>query len=380
MSESLAVRTRALNPGYQERAIISTNELTAPSLRRSILSVAADTKALQSRATVPDFYAKMAALTMTDEFDSDSDDGPAQPQISLALLQARPRFLTAEILAEVIAEAWGGTYTTSEEGDDSTRDGFVTGGDNEEVYFLSSPHGMFMIHNQPAPYWENVEAVADDLIDLRLRKPVLEHEAWIAIDLLVPFHEDEGTEAYYAIIIRLIIELADDETLAVYRPATGQINVWDDDVFEALLRPGGADEFHESSNVPVIPISEDDPEMIAAVEEARTRWPEFVEAFQNRTEDQWFSLKAPVTVGENTEFIWIEVTGLEPDYVHGTLGNDPIDLGGLRLGDTVEVAVADLNDWAIRSLDSEPVGLFTLDAIDRAQKRFFEERDLSEEE
>lgn len=315
---------------------------------------------------------------MTDEFDS--NEGPSQPLISLALLLAGPRYFTAEILAEIVAESWGGTYTTSEEGDDSARDGYVIGGDNDEVYFVSSPHGMFMIHNQPNPYWENVEEVADDLIDLRLRKPVLEHDAWLAVDLVVPYHDDESPEAYYSVVIRLIIELADDETLAVYRPATGQINVWDDDVFEALLRPGGEDGFHESSNVPVIPVSEDDPEMIAAVEEARQRWPEFVEAFHDRTEDQWFSVKAPVTVGEKTEFIWIDVFGLEPDYIHGTLGNDPIDLGDLKLGDIVEVPVENLNDWAIRSIENEPVGLFTLEAIDRAQKRFLEERDLSEEE
>lgn len=310
---------------------------------------------------------------MTEIVDSDDD----KPLISFALLQAKPRFLTAEAIAEIVTDAWGGTYTGTEEGDDETRDGFVTGGENDEIYFLSSPHGMFMLHNRPAPYWDDVDAVAEELIDLRLRKPVIDHEAWLAVDLLVPFNADETPEAYYALVIRLIIELADDETLAVLRPETGQINNWDDDVYEALLRPGGADGFNEPSNVPVIPISGDDPAMIAAAEEARRRWPEFVEAFQNRTDGQAFSVKAPVSADENTEFIWIEVTGLEAEYVHGTLGNDPIDLGDLRIGDAVEVPVAELNDWAIRTPDSddEPRGLFTLEAIDKAQKRFYDERD-----
>ena len=311
--------------------------------------------------------------------ESDQTDQTEQPLISFALLQAHPRYLTAAVLAEIVAEAWGGTYDTRENADGDTHDGFVTGGDDEDVYFLSSPHGMFMIHNQPTPYWEDVEDVAEDLLDLRLRKPVLEHEAWMAVDLLMPFETDETPEAYYALVIRLIFELADDATLAVFRPETGQINVWDDDVIEALLRPGGPDSFSEPSNATVIAVSGDDPDMIEAVAEARDRWPEFVEAFHERREGEWFSVKVPVTVDGVTEFIWVEVTGIEPEYIHGTLGNDPVDLGGLKMGDVVEVPVAELNDWSIRYPDGDSHGMFTLEAIDRARERFYEERDQEEE-
>ena len=119
--------------------------------------------------------------------------------------------------------------------------------------------------------------------------------------------------------------------------------------------------------------------MIEAVAEARDRWPEFVEAFHERREGEWFSVKVPVTVDGVTEFIWVEVTGIEPEYIHGTLGNDPVDLGGLKMGDVVEVPVAELNDWSIRYPDGDSHGMFTLEAIDRARERFYEERDQEEE-
>ncbi len=108
--------------------------------------------------------------------------------------------------------------------------------------------------------------------------------------------------------------------------------------------------------------------MLAAVETARRRWPEFVEAFQTRSgnsEDK-FSVKAPIESNGNVEFIWLDVIGLEPDYIHGTLANDPVDLGDLVLGSQVEVPVKDLNDWAFFK-DGVASGMFTVAAIHESQ-------------
>mgnify|MGYP003329175806 CR=1 FL=1 len=53
---------------------------------------------------------------------------------------------------------------------------------------------------------------------------------------------------------------------------------------------------------------------VAAVAEATRRWPEFVAAFSAR-DGEGHSVKAPITRGERTEFIWIEVDRIEPDRV-----------------------------------------------------------------
>lgn len=298
-----------------------------------------------------------------------------EPIISIVLLLASPRYLEDVVLAEIVEEAWGGDYTS---GDDGVQDGYVVG--EAPVYVVKCPHGIFMVNQFDQPYFDDVEEVAEEIGELRLRRAILSHEAWLSVDLMVPTDDELPLEEFYPLIIRLIYELAGDDVLAVLRPETGQINVWDDEVLGALLKPDGIEQFNRVDPfVPVVPVADDDPAMKAAVAEARDRWPEFEESFAKRGSDDAFSVKAPVTVGENTEFIWIEVTGLEPDYIHGKLGNEPVALEGLQLGSVVEVPVAELNDWFYAIGDGEPVGLFTVKVVQEAQDRFREERERERE-
>ena len=119
--------------------------------------------------------------------------------------------------------------------------------------------------------------------------------------------------------------------------------------------------------MPVVGVGADDPRMQEAVATARARWPEFVAAFENRGDGGTFSVKAPVTDGDATEFIWLEVTALEGDHIHGHLGNEPVSLPRLRLHDPVRVAVADLNDWIhIAPATDELHGGFTIQVLTEA--------------
>lgn len=309
------------------------------------------------------------ALKHWGEESPDVEDGDEEdkPIISIVLLLKAPRYLEDFILTQVLEEAWGGDFSSD---DEENQDGFVVG--ETPMFVVKSPHGMFMIHNRPEPYFEDAEAVGEEIGELRLRRAVMEHQAWLSVDLLSAFDDSQPPEMFYPLIIRLIYELAEaGDVLAVLRPETGQINLWSDDVLEALLRPDGLEAFNRiDAEVPVIPVAEDDPAMVAAVGEARRRWPEFLEQFQSRSDDDHFGVKAPVTSGGNTEFIWIEVSGLEPEYIHGKLGNEPVALDGLSLGSVVEVPVAELNDWYFTRGEGDPVGLFTVKAVQEAQNRF----------
>ena len=69
-------------------------------------------------------------------------------------------------------------------------------------------------------------------------------------------------------IFRLIRELSNEDTLVIYRPETGEVNVWDEEVSRSLGSDDPLGSFNEPSNVPVVPVSEDDPRMLAAVAEA----------------------------------------------------------------------------------------------------------------
>ncbi|MCH7861730.1 MAG: DUF2314 domain-containing protein, partial [Proteobacteria bacterium] len=62
--------------------------------------------------------------------------------------------------------------------------------------------------------------------------------------------------------------------------------------------------------------------------------------------------------GDMTEFIWVNVTAIEGDEIHGELGNNPVDLENLKIGDSLRVKLTDLNDWLYTDGD-ELVGGFT---------------------
>src|SRR5258708_28860768 len=107
----------------------------------------------------------------------------------------------------------------------------------------------------------------------------------------------------------------------------------DEEIREALRSDDPLQSFRETVNPPLINVKEDDPGMKAAVDEARKRWPEFVDAFVNRKKDQLFSIKAPVTDGRHTEYIWVMVEEIDGDIINGDLGNNPVDLDFMKLGD-----------------------------------------------
>lgn len=56
--------------------------------------------------------------------------------------------------------------------------------------------------------------------------------------------------------------------------------------------------------------------------------------------------RAPVQVkGGGDELIWIMVAALGSGTISGTLGNDPVEDIGLKLGDAVTIQTADVKDW-----------------------------------
>ena len=298
---------------------------------------------------------------LDDEVDEGDDDD--RPMISFVLLQKEAKYLESMILAKMIEAAWGGDYSTS---DENEADGFVVG--ESPMFVVNSPHGTFLVHNHDSQYWDDTESLLEEVDELRLHHAIAQHQAWLSVDLISPAESDTDQRDAYALILKLIQELADDDTLVMLQPETMRINVWSDELAASLNDPNAIEEFAEQQNVPVVRIEEDDPRMLAAVETARRRWPEFVEAFQSRSgnDEDKFSVKAPIESNGNVEFIWLDVIGLEPNYIHGTLANDPVDLGDLVLGSQVEVPVKDLNDWAFFK-DGVANGMFTVAAIHEAQ-------------
>lgn len=120
---------------------------------------------------------------------------------------------------------------------------------------------------------------------------------------------------------------------------------------------------------PVIEARADDPRLIAAREGARAQWPTFVRAVRQREPNVAYAVKCGLpTKGGSVEHVWLQVTGLTDTHVTGVLDNIPHeDIGHVR-GDTVVVAVEDVEDWLIGRGPGNLVGGFSIKALTEIER------------
>ena len=315
---------------------------------------------------VPAGAARHAAIPASRLVQTNPEGGAEEPMISLVLLLREPRQLDQQTMARHIRDAWGIELDV----DDPAAKQFVV---------CVAPGAMiqidgvnFLVHNWPRPYVDEPDSAGAQITELRLREAMTQHRAWLSVDLL---RQDAGLneKQVYQYIGKLVAALGDQDTLAVYAPQTHRMLPFDevtrrklrsDDVLAAMT-----DEMHDDDEPPAVlavPHGGDD-RLAAAVAEARRRWPEFVQAFEQRNGEEHFAVKMPFSEGDHTEYLWIEVSAIENDFVYGKLGNKPVHVRRLNEGDSVRARTADLNDWAyIRR--GKPHGMFTMQIIQEAQR------------
>jgi uncharacterized protein YegJ (DUF2314 family) len=284
---------------------------------------------------------------------------PDPPPTSLVLLLREPRALDAATLGDVVSQALGAKPL----GGNGDGESCVVG---ESPHFLFEADGcVYAVHNVPHPYFDNPAAVAAETSELRLRKAVTQHRAWLAVDLL----EGNGAAVNpYRTIGKVIAALAGPDCLAVCVPEQRHIYPYEESVAEKLRGPDPLAALASAVLPPVLGVSADDPALRAAVQEARRRWPEFVAAFEQREPGQMFSVKVPMRDSKMTEYMWVSVSALENGMIYGRLDNEPVELKRLRSGDQVRVPVAELNDWLYTRGDLLAGG-FTIDVLSRLPKR-----------
>jgi uncharacterized protein YegJ (DUF2314 family) len=229
---------------------------------------------------------------------------------------------------------------------------------------------MHLINRFSRPYVDDHEKMAEGIPDMRLRSLFREHQAWFSCDALGVDHatSDEDIGDWYQRLGKLFAELLDENCLLILVPDTNRAYAINDDTEAALRSDDPLGALQNTLTAPIIEVSDEDPLMKAAVEKARAAWPGFVAAFEARAGEN-FSVKAPVTHADNTEFIWISVTSLEGERIYGELGNDPGNLGPLKLGSKVSVPVAELNDWCYIDREGNMAGGFTIEAMQKAAQR-----------
>jgi uncharacterized protein YegJ (DUF2314 family) len=285
--------------------------------------------------------------------------------ISLVALLREPVTFDPAILASVAGRVWKADLG---DGTAEGADGFVVGAGVMNTIIHQGR--FFLINSFPKPYVENVANVAEGITDLRLRALFREHRAWFSCDALGVDGRtsEEEIRDWYHRLATLFAELLDENCLLIFLPDTARGYPINEDTEAALRSPDPVRALQETQTLPIVEVPDDDPLMKQAVAHARECWPNFVAAFEQRAGEN-FSVKAPVTRGANTEFIWLSVTSLEGDRIYGELGNEPGNLGSLKLGSKVSVLVSDLNDWCYLDPQGKVAGGFTVEAVTKAQRR-----------
>ncbi|MDQ0395350.1 YegJ family protein [Labrys monachus] len=126
---------------------------------------------------------------------------------------------------------------------------------------------------------------------------------------------------------------------------TGLAVLW----LAAAQGPGAANARHvprsaEEGGIDVV--APDDPEMLAAISEARHRLAEFVAVLDGRTEDvSSLAVKIPIVDGDNTEYLWVNELSHDGDVFVGTVANDPVVVGNVVLGQRISFGKEQISDW-----------------------------------
>lgn len=287
--------------------------------------------------------------------------------VSLVFFLEEPREVTEENLRRCVSHA----LNVDLDDTDADSEFFVvqyspptSGTSPIENYMVRIPQGVFSVMLSNRPYISNpVKFARDSIRDKRLRTAVEKHRAWISVDLMDD--DIESTEEAYAVIGKLLGSMAGPDCLAIYCPEIQRCNEFEPSQIEVLLGGSPLSIFDEPTFEPVIEVSDNDPRMAAAEKTAQERWPEFVQAFENKkpADAEKFIVKAEFTEGTRSEFMWVTVTTIKEYTVNGILTNDPHELVEVFRGAEVEFPIERLNDWIYPGKDGTPIGGFTLDIL-----------------
>jgi uncharacterized protein YegJ (DUF2314 family) len=307
--------------------------------------------------------AKTAKKAAPDREGESEDEGPL---LSIVLLQKKLPTVSEKSIAASIQKAWDQKVSVGDEGKKDATDFVIKGGPG---FIIQCQDTFCMMIVASKPYLE-AEAL-EEVQELRTRKMLREHKTWLSLDLIGDTNKKPAAEQEQEMnrIIRLAAEMVDKNTVGVLLPSENIVLPISDEVIVAMKGEDSLKALRNSSNAAVIGASGDDPEMLAATAEARKTWPDFVKAFRNKPENsESFSAKFPFDAPDQKEFMWVEVVSINGETVVGRLGNDPVWVKDLKLGDEVKMKVSRLSDWMYLK-DGEIVGGYTVKVLMEKQRQ-----------
>ena len=98
----------------------------------------------------------------------------------------------------------------------------------------------------------------------------------------------------------------------------------------------------------VMAIEESDPEMNAAINEARKTNGVFIEALSNPTPSRsHLSVKVAIQDAKGTEHFWLDNVSFRDQAFHGSIANTPGTVKSVRFGQRVKVNKNEISDWML---------------------------------
>lgn len=284
------------------------------------------------------------------------------PLISVVLLVRERLQLTENLLHAAVVKAWGRDVRKE------ANEYIVV---KPPICFVRFEEMILLINNVGKPYvTEDYKQnhARQEFREKRQLNAVLEHRAFFTVDLMQPKNPRRKVKAAcYQKMCRLAAEFVDGNCMAASFPETGQLRPYDSELENALKSDDPLRAVSQWEYVPVVMVEDSEAKLEAATDEARSRWPEFVEAFRRRTADQPFSVKAPFRDGEEVEWMWVAVSEITNEAVEGTLGNVPVSLRNIREGDHVRLPVSTIVDW-VYAVGGRMVGGFSVQALRQNRK------------
>ena len=67
--------------------------------------------------------------------------------------------------------------------------------------------------------------------------------------------------------------------------------------------------------------------------------------------------------------MWLSVTTIDGEQVHGMLDNEPTVVTGFKMGQDLHIKVEDMDDWLYLDPDKNSVGGFTIKALEKTAQQ-----------
>lgn len=275
---------------------------------------------------------------------------------SLVLFLSAKRELTAKDVAAAFAREWKRPIASGDGGRGQDATEFVI--DARGSLLAKVGDDLFQIA------WREVESASAEALagykDLRMRHVMKEQRRLVRF-LISGEATADAESARRRLVARAAAALWGDDVLAAS---------WHCDLRLAYPREGlvqdlrAEDPVEASLRGPLIPVFEapDAAVMEAAIEKARSEWATAKAHFEKGGK---VFVKFPfATRTKGHEHMWVRVTRIDGDSVHGELDNDPVDVEGIARGSVVVRNQGELSDWLFEK-DGKQVGGFTLEVLSK---------------